>query len=180
MACNLSRRRSEHGNALVEFTLVGIPLVFMLLAIFEVSRAMWVYTTMAHTLRDSLRYAIVHGNDCGVFPNGCRTQVRDVVGRIKTQGLGLLDADFRDIKLISISPTEPIITCATVSACTTNGGDSIKFWPPADAGGGKESDIEITGQYRFQSAIIFFWPGSRSWRFGEQWFTASSKESIRY
>ena len=34
------------GQSLVEFTLVGIPLIFVLISVFEISRGMWMYHTL--------------------------------------------------------------------------------------------------------------------------------------
>ena len=58
-----NRRRSP-GQALVEFTLVGIPIIFVLISIFEVSRGMWLYHTLAYSAKVGVRYASVHGINC--------------------------------------------------------------------------------------------------------------------
>jgi hypothetical protein len=184
----MRRRRTQAGNSLVEFTLVGIPVIFTLVATFEIARGMWVYTTMAHAVREGARFAIAHGNNCAIPPTSCRTQVRDIIGRIKEQGVGLLEDEFRDIQLISSTRT---ITCTTISACLGAGAQATTYWPtsgasaadtppgPAvDAGG--TGDLEVRARYRFRSAIVFFWPGASSWMFGEHWFSASSRENIQY
>src|SRR5690242_13216787 len=49
------------GQSLVEFTFVGIPMIFVLIGTFEISRGMWMYHTLAHAVRDGVRYASVHG-----------------------------------------------------------------------------------------------------------------------
>jgi len=66
-----SAKRRQCGQALVEFTLVGIPLIFVLISVFEISRGMWVYHTLAHSVREGVRYASVHGNNCATNGNTC-------------------------------------------------------------------------------------------------------------
>ena len=58
------KRRSRAGQAMVEFTFVGIPLMFTLISIFEVSRGMWIYHTLAYSVKNGVRFASVHGINC--------------------------------------------------------------------------------------------------------------------
>src|SRR5215831_11346653 len=44
------RRQFQRGATTVEMTLVGIPLMFVLVSIFEMSRGMWVYHTVANAV----------------------------------------------------------------------------------------------------------------------------------
>src|SRR5215471_18790761 len=55
------RNRQRGGSSLIEFTLVGIPIIFVLISTFEMSRGMWLYHTLAYAAREGTRYAIVHG-----------------------------------------------------------------------------------------------------------------------
>src|SRR4051812_36013396 len=63
---NKSSRNRERrlGQTLVEFTFVGIPIIFILISIFEVSRGMWIYHTLAYSVKVGIRYASVHGINC--------------------------------------------------------------------------------------------------------------------
>ena len=65
------RKHPESGNAMIEFILVGIGLLFMLFSIFEICRGVWIYTTLAHAIKAGTRYAVVHGKSCTVTPNNC-------------------------------------------------------------------------------------------------------------
>ena len=57
-------QRKRLGQTLVEFTFVGIPIIFILISIFEVSRGMWIYHTLAYAAKVGARYASVHGINC--------------------------------------------------------------------------------------------------------------------
>lgn len=56
---------ARRGQTLIEFTLVGIPLIFVLVSVFEISRGMWIYHTAAYSVKVGVRYASVHGINCG-------------------------------------------------------------------------------------------------------------------
>lgn len=55
------RRAAEHGQTLVEFSLVAVLCTLLLLSIVEISRMVLVYTTVANAARAGARYSIVHG-----------------------------------------------------------------------------------------------------------------------
>lgn len=179
------RSGPRSGNAMIEFTLVGIPLVFVLISIFEISRGMWVYHTLAHAVREGARFAVVHGNNCLLAPNNCPTQVRDIANRIKNQGTGLVPELLQNVRFISATRT---VTCSTLAACLTAGGTGDTYFPsgapgvtPADAGGIRGAEIEIQAHYPFRSAIAMFWPGAgRGLTFGTFNFGGQSKERVQY
>ena len=85
------RIRGRRGNAIIEFTLVGIPLVFVLASSFEMARGMWTYHTLAYTIKEATRWSIVHGSDCFSGSQSCNhayTQ-NDVATVIRNAGIGL-------------------------------------------------------------------------------------------
>ena len=73
------RRRGERGGStLMEFVLVGIPIIFVLISTFEIARGMWAYQTLAYSVKRGLRYAIVHGWNCGQSGNTCNVTVGQI------------------------------------------------------------------------------------------------------
>lgn len=147
----MRRNRGEHGGTtLVEFTLVGIPMIFLLVSTFEVSRGMWTYHTLAYGVKEGTRYAAVHGQTCATAPNTCTVTVAQVAQVVSNAAAGLLPAQLT-LTFTSLGGT---FTC-TVANCLTNN----SVWPPAP-GNAFGSDIEIDGTYPFQSAISMFWPGA--------------------
>jgi Flp pilus assembly protein TadG len=51
----------SRGQSLVEFSLSALMLVLVMFGVFEMSRMLLVYTTVANAARAGARYAIVHG-----------------------------------------------------------------------------------------------------------------------
>src|SRR5260370_17206566 len=81
-------RRKRKGNAMLEFVLVGIPVIFVLISLFEISRGMWTYHTMAYAVREGVRYATVHGKGCA-SPNTCQVTIGQITSVIQTAAIGL-------------------------------------------------------------------------------------------
>ena len=63
-------RGKRRGNAAVEFALVGIPVIFTLISVEEISRGMWMYDTLASTVARTARYISVRGQDCACLNLG--------------------------------------------------------------------------------------------------------------
>ncbi len=178
----MTKRNGRRGNTLVEFTLVGIPVIFALISIFEMSRGMWLYHTLASSVREGVRFAIVHGNDCNIPPSNCAVRVRDIAERIRSYAIGLPPAEIRNVTISSSSRT--LGPYSTLADCLSDNA----YFPAAapggieDPGGGRLiSHVEIRAAYRFQSAIAMFWPGAgRGMKAGTFLLPASSKEYIQY
>ena len=56
-------RRGEKGQAMVEFSMLGIVLFIMIFGMIDAGRAVWNYNTLSQATREGTRYAIVHGAD---------------------------------------------------------------------------------------------------------------------
>lgn len=56
-----NRRLRERGQALVEFSVVGVIFFIVVFGLIDVGRAVWNHNTLAQATREGARYAIVHG-----------------------------------------------------------------------------------------------------------------------
>ena len=161
----------EKGSTVVEFSLVGIPMLFLLVSIVEMARGMWTYHTLSHAVKEGTRFAMVHGENCTTAPNNCTVTLGQVAQRIRQAGVAL------DANLLSLTFTTPAgSTTCLLRDCLTR----PQTWPPA-AGNAFGADIEISGVYPFQSAIAMFWPGAGSGvRVGSVNLPAASREKIQF
>jgi len=176
------RRR---GNAIVEFTLVAIPIIFVLISVFEIGRGMWVYDTLAHAVREGTRMAIVNGRDCAKIP-GCAVTIAAIAERIRVTGVGL-SPDELEVTLTMLAPSAggPVVvatvSCAPLRTCLSRSTLPADQWPPAVANRPKLHSAQIQGVIPFRSAIAMFWPGAgRGMTFGAVWLPASSQEVIQF
>ena len=174
-----ARRKNSQGSSLIEFTLVGIPLIFILISTFEMGRGMWAYGTLAAAVREGTRFAVVHGQDCATAPNNCQVTVAQIAQRIQNMGVGLLPDQLN----FTLSSATRTVACNPLQSCLAN---TTCFPTAADCSGTVDFSatpgmpVTIDATYPFQSAIAMFWPGNAPIVFGVHTFRASSRETIQF
>lgn len=153
----MSMRKRNRGNAVIEFTLVGIPMMFALISIAEMSRGMWVYHSLAHAVKEGTRYAAVRGQNYTYYIHANNTY-RDVCAAIVNAGPGLLPNQLT-LSFHSDTVADAIYKAdACPATAWPPGGTSIN--PIVDNQPGRP--ITITATYPFESAIAMFWPSHGS------------------
>jgi hypothetical protein len=172
-----SRRR---GQSLLEFTFVGIPIMFVLISIFEISRGMWVYHTLAYSVKAGVRYALVHGINCVPAPfnnNICTKTIANVAQVIQDAGVGLDTGDSKT--LLTFTDGAGAQTTCFLGGATNPCSGKAATWPP---GGGNSvgRTIRIDIVTPFRSAIVLFWPGAKPVSFGVFDLPASSSDVIQF
>ena len=156
-------RRSDprRGNALIEFTLVGIPLLFTLISIFEMGRGMWQYVTLCHAVKDTTRFAVVHGDNCASVAQSCVVTVAQVAARFRQSGGGLDPANVQlELRSGCLAGAKfDSGACATVKTGTLTSllADGAS-WP--DFGAPGFESVEILATYQFRTAFAMLWPGA--------------------
>ncbi|MCC6863177.1 MAG: pilus assembly protein [Bryobacterales bacterium] len=148
------------GSAIVEFTLVGIPLMFVLISTFEMARGMWLYHTLSYAVREATRFVIVHGQNCDPVqsaPNSCQVSVAQIAGVIRDAGVGLMP-DQLEVSMHTASGPNPYpggVPSAALNILLTNNNP----WPTGP-GSNRPNDVVVIARYPFRSALVFFWPGA--------------------
>jgi len=171
-------RRRQSGNALVEFTLVGIPIIFVLIATFEMSRGMWLYQTLAHAAKEGARYVVVRGENCVYNNNNCPLTIGELATTIEQASLGL-PADKLTVTITSNTRTYT----GQLSQFLNDG----TYWPTYAKGAGTYDDgarvgqqITVTLVFPFESALAMFWPGAGGSIIPTVTLPASSTEVIEF
>jgi Flp pilus assembly protein TadG len=141
---------SRKGSLLLEFTLLGIPVIFMTLSVFEVSMTMWQFHTLEQCAVSGARYVITHGSNCSAT---CPITVGNVVTRITQMGIGLDPAKLS----ITLASASASTTYSPASSYLTNG---TTFPPSADSTAGK--DITVTVKQTISNPFVLYWPGQAS------------------
>jgi len=166
-----NRSRTQSGNTLLEFTLVAIPLVFLIISIAEMSRGMWVYGTLAHAVKEGTRFTAVHGQGCAAASANCPVTVGAVATVVQQAAVGLDPGQF-NVVLAAGGATQ---NCAPISTCLSSSG----AWPPPP-NNGIGLPVKISGAYPFRSALAMFWPGAASVKFTAVNLGAQSQEEILF
>jgi hypothetical protein len=173
-------KTERSGQALIEFTFVGIPVIFLLISVFEVSRGMWIYDTVNYAVKQGVRYAIVHGENCGRLPNSCQVNLGPSSGVcnntnstiaevIRCAGAGL------DLTNTKVTFTSALGSLGPYSLNAVPG----TLWPPATGNQvGQPLTIEI--RTPFNSVIAMFWPGAAPVTFSSGILPASSSDLIQF
>ena len=137
---------------MVEFVLAGIPVIFILISIFELARGMWTYHTMAYAVREGVRYAAVHGKGCA-SPRTCQVTIGQITSVIKKAGAGLPPST----TVVTLTPASGSASSDTMANQLT----SATVWPPSAANApGQNIKIKVT--YPFRTFLAVFWTGAGS------------------
>lgn len=165
------RQRRESGNAMVEFTLVAIPLIFLIISIVELARGMWVYGTLAHAVKEGTRFAVVHGQGCAQASANCPVTLGAVATVVQKAATGLDPGQF-NVVLAAGGATQ---SCAPLSTCLS----SSAAWPAAP-NNNIGLPVTISGTYPFRTGLSMFWPGSQPVAFSVFNLGAESQEEILF
>ena len=172
--------RRQRGSALIEFTLVGIPVIFVVISTFEMSRGMWLYQTLAHAAKQATRYAVVRGENCVMYSNNCALEVPELAGVIEQASVGL-NASRLQVSLMSTTRT----ISGTLQDLKTN--YAGVYWPtfakgvtPRDDGGAKGQPVRVVLRYPLTSVLVMFWPGAGTSSIATVDLPASSAETIEF
>lgn len=171
----MNRRYRDLGSSALEFTLVGVPVMFLLICVFEMSRAMWSYQSLAYAVKEGGRYAVVHGQTCTIPPNSCTVTIGAIATTIRSMGRALPD----DAVTLTFTPSVGAGTTCLMRDCIAN--YTTAAWP-AGAANAPGENVKISAVYPFRSAMAMFWPGMGSFRGSPATvnFAAVSRESIQY
>jgi Flp pilus assembly protein TadG len=156
---NRRRRRQSGGNSLIEFTLVGIPLIFVLISIFQMACNMWLYHTLASAAREGTRYAIVHGQNCSLNGNTYCVTVPNIAAVIQNSAGGLDPSQMT----VTLTPSQGTATTDTLANLLNSSTYSTTTWPPSSPAGTNAigQPVTISVIYPFNSAVSMFWPGTK-------------------
>jgi len=167
-----TRNQRQRGNALVEFTLLGIPMTFILISIVSVSIGMWEYQNLAWAVDQTARYGTMHGVTCTQNSNSCTINVGNMasyfISSASALNPGTVSVSFTDGSGVAT-------TCNPVNTCTSN---ATQF--PGTAYNSIGSDIKVTATYSVPNPIAVYWPGQGS--VSSQNFTlgATSRQRIEF
>jgi Flp pilus assembly protein TadG len=154
--------KSRRGSVFVEFALAGIPIMLLIISVMEISRGMWMYTTLSYAVTEASRYAIVHGSDCAVTPNVCTIRVSNVA-QIISNSSPQLDPDQMNVTMSSVSPSGGInqaISDSLTNCLYSTGTGPFPTWNGSSSSSGWSVSINAT--YPFQSPLTMFFPGLTS------------------
>jgi hypothetical protein len=168
----MKNRNNTRGSSMIEFTLAGLPAIILLISTFQLATGMWNYHTLAYAVHQSTRYVAVKGAGCRLPGNSCAVTVGIIAQRIAAVGIGV-PSDQVEVTLTTDSGLST--PCTPLNSCFAD----TTIWPPADNSDNQVGKrITISAKFKFQAALLFFWPGQTSQSYGAVWLPASSTQEI--
>jgi len=164
------RRRSRRGDALIEFSLLGIPMMFATISIVSTGIDMWEFHNLAFVSERTARYISMHGATCSQNGNSCTITVGNIATFFEAEGQALLSSSV----IMALTDGSGTTTCNPVSSCTST---SATF--PNTSYNSVGSNITVKATYTLKNPIAMLWPPDMS---GSHDFTvaASSQQRILF
>src|SRR5215471_7535470 len=117
------RVRSQRGAALLEFTLAGIPVFFLIISTVKMGIGMWNYYSLARAVNQTARFASLKGSDCSSGTNSCGTTVGALTTMLATNAIGVPRSS---LNVTLVTDSGAFTTCNPVTNCSSN----LTAWPP--------------------------------------------------
>jgi len=151
--------------------MTGIPLIFIIISIVEISRGMWIYDTLANAVESTTRDLAVRGYDCSTYVTSCAQTIGGYASDFNKWAIGL---DPSQVVVVFTSATHSV-TCNPLNSCYSNS----TAWPPS-GDSARNLDIWISASMPFNSALGMFIFGSTPVSFGKFNFSAKSHQQILF
>jgi Flp pilus assembly protein TadG len=161
--------KKKSGFALIEFTLIAFPIIFLTISIIECSIAMWQFHSMAFAVETTTRYVVTHGRGCTKNGNSCAITLGNVTTVMSRQAPGL-DPSKLNLKLTA---NTDVTTCNPINTCFSS---TAQF--PNSTDNGLNSDITLVASYPFSNPMPLLWPGSGATSIGSFTLAATSMQRI--
>jgi Flp pilus assembly protein TadG len=167
----MAKLGNRRGSALIEFTLVGIPVIFLTISVFSISIDMWEFHELPHAVEMTARYAATHGQGCSQSGNSCGLTVAMLASYFEAQNISLLPS------LVNVTFTDGSgsIACAPLTDCES----STTAFPNAGYSAPGQ-DVTVYATYDLKNPVAMFWPSSP----GSVWQTftvgATSRQRILF
>jgi len=135
----------------VEFTMAGIPMIFLMFTTIQVSIAVWNYFTIDHAVNVAARFASLHGATCSANGNTCTVSLGTVATQLANAATGV---PANKIKATFTTDSGVQTTCNPLSSCLSNS----TTWPPsANNDNQVGASVTIKAQFTMNMALAMFW-----------------------
>jgi Flp pilus assembly protein TadG len=168
------RRIRRRGNVALEFTLVGIPVLFILISVVNISYTMMTLHTMQEAVVQGARFIIGRGAGCAANSNTCTITIGTITDAMRLFNAGV---DPNSLRVTFTTASGATTACNPIISCHGNS----TVWPPAsnsDNVPGK--DIIVSADYPCVTVIAMFWPGNGMNKFGQMTLHAYSRQRMTF
>lgn len=144
-------KNGRRGSELLEFTLVGLPIIFIGISIFESALAMYQYQSMTVAVSVAARYAANHGAGCE-SPNTCTVTIGNIASLIAANSPIITPSTMN----VSFTDNSGTTTC-TLDVCETKTAVFPSSTGNANVAG---NPITISVNHTVTNPLPIFWPST--------------------
>lgn len=178
--------RGEEGNQTLEFTMVGIPLTFILFSIANMSFAMLTMHTLQESVEQGARYVATRGSTCSSGGNTCSVTVQQIAAVVVGAAPGISPSNIK-LTLTPAADTGNAITCnpltLCMSSCSTgcNASRTVTWPTSTNSDNSPGQDIVVSADCTVSAPMVLFWPGnSASKQIPSATFHAYSRQRLTF
>jgi Flp pilus assembly protein TadG len=170
----MNRLRSRKGATLVEFSMAGIPMIFVLVSAVQMALGMWQYETLAYGIKTGAQSVVSKGKGCSTGTNSCGTTVGAIATTIANSAIGIPASE---LSVTLTTASGATTTCNPISDCTSN----TTAWPPSTNNDNEPGQIiSIKGQFTLNSATAMFYPGAKPVSFSAATLSAAASQVLMF
>jgi Flp pilus assembly protein TadG len=178
-------RRREGGNQIVEFTMIGIPLLFILFGVANMSFAMLTLHTIQEACEQGARYVVTHGSTCSSGGNTCGITVGNVASVVAAASAGVnprqlivtLTVCAAGVNTCPASGGVNQVSCSPLSSCLSNS----TAWPSSSNNTAGSYDVIVSADCTVASPIFMYWPaGGQTVKTPSSTFHAYSRQLLMF
>ena len=146
-------KNTRRGSTLIEFTLTGIPVIFIGIAVCECALAMYEYVSMDNAVTIAARYASAHGVGCTQNGNSCKLTMATIATVIANY-TPIMSTSSVTVKFTDNSGS----TTCTLSTCETY---TATYFPSTSSSANAVGNpITISLTHTIRNPMPMFWPPS--------------------
>jgi len=173
----MRRLKGQRGNSLVEFALVGIPLIFAWISTVQLALGMWQYHSLQYAVKAAGSFQTHRGANW-VQQGNAAAQIKDAAQVLADNVPGVAPSKITVVfkAINTLTSASQTVTC-TLNNCLTN----TTAWPPTNYNS-PGFDVEISASFLFNSGISMVapGPGPSSVSFGSYQFPGYTKQFILF
>jgi len=178
----MTKRQRQRGSQTLEFTLLGIPLTFLLFSIANMSFAMLTLHTLQEAIEQGARFASTRGSSCSSGTNSCGVKIQQIADVIANAAAGISTSK---LKVTFTPPTGgTTVTCTNLNVCVSTcasgcSGNRTLSWPDG-TNNSPGQDITIAADCTLVAPMFMFWAGSTPTRISSTTFHATSRQRLMF
>ncbi len=162
----MRNRNRERGAETLEFTMIGLPLTFLLFSIANMCFSMLTLHTLQEATEQGARYVATRGSTCTSGTNSCSVTVQQIASVIANQAAGISQSKL-NISLVPANDSGNTINCSPISTCLSSctGGSCSSSrtttWPTStNSDNSPGQDIIIKADCPVSAPMSMFWTGA--------------------